>query len=264
MHVDVHGADGDALPRSAAWRHTRCVRYGTAWTGWVVSWADRCWVRIEDSIATISAEVKQRIEWRVPGTVRPDVIEDAVIGDAIAATHRHFAFSKRIPGKAKARTEIMVLGRPHPADRAYTRGLNARGVMRPIATSEVGKLRDNPVSLAWSAETFPAESQIKSESASRFPVVLAEHRVIARGVVTVSAGLVRSRNSRVNGRLFKVRIIAGKIRNRCSLRRQTRDRTVGLQSAVARGLDHCTRGACGVCPSADRGQLPELILPREP
>ena len=82
-------------------------------------------------------------------------------------------------------------------------------------------------------------------------------------VVPVGVSLVGSGNARVNGRFFKVGVIARKIRNVFPFRRQTGDGAIGLVRTIARGHNHRTRWASGVRPVADRGQLPELILARK-
>src|SRR5205823_2569707 len=157
VHVDVHGADGNALPRSAACRLTWCVWYGAARASRVVPRTDGRGIRIEDGIATIGAEVEQRIERRVPCTVGPDVVEDAVIKDAVSSADGHLALSLGVPSEADTGTEVMVLRFPHPADRARDGCFNTGGVMRPIAASEINELRDISVILAWSTKAFPAK-----------------------------------------------------------------------------------------------------------
>src|SRR5262249_37901474 len=98
-----------------------------------------------------------------------------------------------------------------------------------IASSQVGELRDNPVRLARSAKAFPAKSQVQGQAAGHFPVILGEHSVIVRRVMTVGVGLVGSRNARINRGLLKVGIIAREIRVK-----GVSDRAIRIQSAVTR------------------------------
>ena len=121
VHVDVHGANGDSLSRM-----------GDRVRG-VIGSADACRTRIEDSIASVSIKIDQRVERWVPSTVGPDVVEDAVIEDAVAAADGHLAFPLRIPGKTDARTKVMVLCVPHPAHRIHSRRANAGGIRSDIA-----------------------------------------------------------------------------------------------------------------------------------
>src|SRR5205807_4324897 len=67
VHIHVHGADGNPLPR---------VRNWTIWTGRVVPRADRGGIRVKNGVAEIRLEVDQRVKWGIPGAVRPDIVED--------------------------------------------------------------------------------------------------------------------------------------------------------------------------------------------
>src|SRR5215472_13318636 len=87
VHVYVHGSDGDALPRARD-RICRIVRPANAGR-----------VRIEDGITEIRLEIDERVERGVPGAVGPDVVEDAVVENAITAADRHLALPIRIPSK---------------------------------------------------------------------------------------------------------------------------------------------------------------------
>ncbi len=78
VHVDVHSADGDPSPRN--WDARRQI-------GGVVRRANGRGIRVKDGIsASRRVEIKQRVERRVPGPVRPDVVEDAVIEDTVTAS----------------------------------------------------------------------------------------------------------------------------------------------------------------------------------
>src|SRR5690349_9447338 len=133
-HVDVHSSDGNGA--QCTWQ---CVRY--------VRSTDGSRVRVEDGVPYVSFEIGQSIERRIPCTVRPDVVKNAVIKDTVTASDCRRAFTKRIPSKANARAEVFVVGVPHPADRGCARTGDAGNVVRPITTGEVGELRDNPMGL---------------------------------------------------------------------------------------------------------------------
>ena len=208
MHIHVHGADGNALPtRTTRW-YTWGVRNGTARTGGIVPGANARGIRGKDGI-TSSIKVEQCIKRRVPGAVGPDIVEDAVIEDAVTAADGHLAFAKGIPGKADARAKVMVLRFPHAVDRAHPCRRDAGRIKD--AAIQICKLRDIPVNLARRAKPLPAKPEIQGQAAGSFPVILSEHGIIMTGVVAVSVGLIGSGNARVNGCFLKPRVIVGEV-----------------------------------------------------
>src|SRR5882724_10093992 len=129
--------------------------------GGIVRRADRGGVRVKNRVSQICFEIDQRIERRIPCSVRPDVVEDAVIVDSVAAAYGSLAVSKNIPGKTNAWPEIFVPGRPHPVYLADPKACETSGV-RDVAT-HVGELRNDVVGFAGRSVAIPTKAKIQSE-----------------------------------------------------------------------------------------------------
>ncbi len=228
FHVPVHGADGDPFPR---------VRDGAVRTAGVVRSADGRRIGVKNGIAKIRLEVNQSVERGVPSAVGPDVVEDAIVVDAVAAAHRRLPASKRIPGKTDARSKVMISRFPHAADRTDARVGDTSAVKDTAASvAEVCKLRQDTVSFARSAKPLPAKSEVEGQPRGDIPVVLNERGVVVVGVVAVSVCLVGGGNAGVYGCLLKIGVIAREIG--VALVGDTSDRAVGLQRAVTPRREH--------------------------
>ena len=129
-------------------------------------------------------------------------------------------------------------------------------VRRDIATADIGELSQNAVVLAWSAETFPAKSEIESQAGSHFPVVHSEHGVVVGGVMAIRVRF--SAAPRVNRRLHKIGIIPRKIS--VSLVGDIGDGAVRLPGSI-----RCGSYNGATCPAVSGyvGEVPKLVVARE-
>src|SRR6266850_438212 len=198
MHVHVHSADGDPLPSGG--RSARRVWNLTARPVGIIRRADGRRVRVENSVTQVRLEIEQSIKWRIPGAVRPDVIKDTIVVDAVAAANRHLSIPEGIPGKTEAGAKVMVLRFPHPADRNDAR-VGDTGRVKDIAV-QVGELGQDAVIFARCTKTLPAKSEVQCQTRGNFPVVLNEGSVVMISIVAIS--IRPGSRSRINGRLLTV------------------------------------------------------------
>src|SRR6185295_16846820 len=141
------------------------------------------------------------------GTVGPDVIEDAVIGNAVASADSHLAVPKDVPGKAEAWSEILVACGPHAADLAHAQA-GETGRVENLAAN-VSELRQDSFDFARSAEAVPTESQVHGEAAADLNVVLHEPVVIVIDEVTIGVGF--RTGCRIDRPFLKIGIIASEV-----------------------------------------------------
>src|SRR6266446_9576943 len=90
------------------------IRYLAARNARIVCRTERGRVREKRSIADVGFEIGEAIEGRIPGTIGPDLIENAVVVDAVATADGHLALPSRIPSETDSRGVIVIAGRPHP------------------------------------------------------------------------------------------------------------------------------------------------------
>src|SRR5437870_4619816 len=152
------------------------IGYLAAWNARIVSRTERGRVREKRSVADVVFEVGQTIKWRVPSTVGPDIIENAVVVDAVATANGHLALPSRIPSETDSRGVIVIACWPHPLHRTDCQTLNATEV-KYVATN-VRELCQNPMRFAGSSEPIPPYSEIYCQPGSDLPVVLNEPVVI--------------------------------------------------------------------------------------
>src|SRR5215472_1450446 len=119
FHVYVHSAHGHALP----W-----IRNGPIWAVGVVRSADGGRIAVKDGITSVGLEIEQGIEWGIPSPVGPDVVENAVVVDTIAAANGHFSLAERIPGKTDTRAKIMIVRIPHATNGTDPRSGDTSGI----------------------------------------------------------------------------------------------------------------------------------------
>ena len=195
MHVRIHGAHGNALP----W-----VRDGTVRTIRVVGRADGIRVGIIDGITARSIEVDEGVERRVPSAVGPDVVEDAVIVDPVAAADRHLPVAHHIPREADAGRKIVISRLPHPGNWTHPQIVKASAV-REATSAEIRELSHDPVIFRRGTITVPANSEVESDPRAELPVVLQKRIVVVVSVVAV--GIRFGTRCRINRSLLIVGII---------------------------------------------------------
>src|SRR5215472_11879421 len=188
-HMLIHGAKTGTFSGASG----ACSVWNlSAGTIRVVGNANRRRTGVVDLIRACGVKVDQGIERWVPRPIRPDVVEDAVVGDSVAATNRHFVVAHRVKGKTNARRVVMVLGGPHFAYGTDPQSGEAAR-LKVITTEEVGELREDVVGFSRSAVTIPADAQIQGESRCQLPIVLRKPVPVVVGEVTIGVSVCASR-----------------------------------------------------------------------
>src|SRR5215469_1480226 len=242
VHVDVHGADGDAV-----------ADIGNRIAS-VVSGTNGGWIRVEDRIRATGIEVNQRVKGWVPGTIGPDVVEDAVIKDTVTSANGHFAVAFGIPGEANARSKVFVVGVPHPGYRVDPCRRDATRV-QDIAV-QVGELCKDVMHFTWRSVTVPTNAEVQRQPRGQLPIILNEPIPIVIGIVTVGVGLCA--RCWVDRGLLIVRIVPGKIG--IGLTGYACDRPVGLKRPVAcSGDDRAGWTSCAGAARVNRREFAEFV-----
>ena len=254
FHILVHGAKGHCLAARIR-RGTRGIGNRTAGAAGVIARPDGIGVRVIDGVGPRGVEVDQSIERRIPRAVRPDVIEDAVVQNAVTTANGHPALPRWIPCKSNARRVVVVPGGPHPGNRIHSQGIEA-GRVQNVAT-EVRELGNNSINFSWRAVTLPTNAQIESQVLSDLPVVL--HKPIVVVVVIMPISICMCARSGIDGGFLKIRVVAGEVS--LSAIQKAGDSAVWLPGISVTGIRF--RSDHKASAWIDRSELAEFVLSRQ-